>query len=161
MTTPRTEQTGLATNHTTSFNFGRALAAWHRIASEIDLGDPEERAAFAVISGEVGEQTFSLLTTVLAEETRLGVLLAYWCACQCRSMRPHSVSREPHRRTDASEADLRRFVRPGPTGDVHHAKYVTLQMAEVSVPRKVIAAILTRLRKWAAKARAAPVPAVT
>ena len=44
---------------------------------------------------------------------------------------------------------------------VRHSKYVTFQMAEVAVPRKVFAAILTRLRQWAAKARAGPVPAVT
>lgn len=44
---------------------------------------------------------------------------------------------------------------------VRHSKYVTFQMAEVAVSRKVFAAILARLRKWAAKARAGPVPAVT
>ena len=44
---------------------------------------------------------------------------------------------------------------------VRHAEYVIFQMAEVTVPRKVFAAILTRLRKWAAKAGAGPVPAVT
>jgi hypothetical protein len=42
---------------------------------------------------------------------------------------------------------------------VHHARYVIFQMAEVAVPRKVFAAILARIRRWAAKARAAP-PAV-
>ncbi len=44
---------------------------------------------------------------------------------------------------------------------VRHSKYVTFQMAEVAVPRKVIAAILAGLRKWAAKAGAAPLPAAT
>ena len=36
-----------------------------------------------------------------------------------------------------------------------------IQIAEVAVPREVFAAILTGLRHWARKARAAPVPAVT
>ena len=39
--------------------------------------------------------------------------------------------------------------------------WVTFQMAEVAVSRKVFAAILARLRRWAAKARAGPVDAVT
>jgi hypothetical protein len=42
---------------------------------------------------------------------------------------------------------------------VRHARYVTFQLAEVAVCRKVFAAILARIRRWAAKARAAP-PAV-
>ena len=42
-----------------------------------------------------------------------------------------------------------------------HSRYVIFQMAEVAVPRKVFAAILARLRRWAAKARAGPVDAVT
>ena len=44
---------------------------------------------------------------------------------------------------------------------VRHSKYVIFQLAEVAAPRKVFAAILTRLRKWAAKARAGPMTAPT
>ena len=44
---------------------------------------------------------------------------------------------------------------------VRQSKYVTFQMAEAAVPRKIFAAILARLRKWAAKARAASLPAAT
>jgi len=44
---------------------------------------------------------------------------------------------------------------------VHHVRYVTFQLAEVAVPRKVFAAILARIRRWAAQARAGPVAAVT
>ena len=36
---------------------------------------------------------------------------------------------------------------------VHHARYVIIQLAEVAAPRKILAEILTRRRKWAAKAR--------
>jgi len=39
---------------------------------------------------------------------------------------------------------------------VHHARYVIFQMAEVAVPRKVFAAILARIRCWAAEVRAGP-----
>ena len=39
---------------------------------------------------------------------------------------------------------------------VRHARYVTFQMAEVAVPQKVFAAILGRIRQWAAMARAEP-----
>ena len=42
-----------------------------------------------------------------------------------------------------------------------HARYVVFQMAEVAVPRQLFAAILGRIRQWAAKARAAPPEAVT
>ncbi len=44
---------------------------------------------------------------------------------------------------------------------VRHSKYVTFQMAEVAVPRKIFAAILARLRRWAVKAGAAALPAAT
>ena len=44
---------------------------------------------------------------------------------------------------------------------VTHARYVIFQMAEVAVSRKVFAAILARLRRWAAKARTGPADAVT
>jgi hypothetical protein len=44
---------------------------------------------------------------------------------------------------------------------VRHSKYVTFQMAEVAVPRKIFAAIVARLRRWAAKAGAAALPAAT
>ena len=37
---------------------------------------------------------------------------------------------------------------------VRHARYVTFQMAEVAVPRKVFAAILGRICQWAAMGRA-------
>ena len=40
---------------------------------------------------------------------------------------------------------------------VRHARYVTFQMAEVAVSRKVFAAILGRIYQWAAKARAGPI----
>ena len=33
---------------------------------------------------------------------------------------------------------------------VHHARYVTFQLAEVAVPQKVFAAVLTRIRRFAA-----------
>ena len=39
---------------------------------------------------------------------------------------------------------------------VRHARYVTFQMAEVAVPQKVFAAILGRIRQWAAMGRAGP-----
>ena len=44
---------------------------------------------------------------------------------------------------------------------VRHARYVTFQLAEVAVPRKVFAAILVRIRRWGAQARDGPVAAVT
>ena len=44
---------------------------------------------------------------------------------------------------------------------VRHSKYVIFQLAEVTAPRKVFAAILTWLRKWATKARAGPMTAPT
>ena len=44
---------------------------------------------------------------------------------------------------------------------VTHSRYVIFQMAEVAVSRKVFAAILARLRRWAAKARTGPADAVT
>ncbi len=41
---------------------------------------------------------------------------------------------------------------------VHHARYVTFQLAEVAVPRRLYLAILERIRRFAAlSARAAPV----
>jgi hypothetical protein len=41
---------------------------------------------------------------------------------------------------------------------VHHARYVTFQLAEVAVPRRLYRAILERIRRFAAlSARAAPV----
>ena len=39
---------------------------------------------------------------------------------------------------------------------VRHARYVTFQLADVAVPRKVFAAILARIRHWAAETRAGP-----
>ena len=43
---------------------------------------------------------------------------------------------------------------------VRHARYVSCQMAEVAVPRRLYRAILARIRRWAAKGRAGPVAAV-
>ena len=43
---------------------------------------------------------------------------------------------------------------------VRGSRYIRFQLAEVAVPRKVYAAILDRIRRWAAKARAAPTLAV-
>jgi hypothetical protein len=39
---------------------------------------------------------------------------------------------------------------------VRHARYVTFQLAEVAVPRKLFASIVARIRQWAIKARAGP-----
>jgi len=39
---------------------------------------------------------------------------------------------------------------------VRHARYVMFQLAEVAVPGELFAAILRRIRQWAAKARAGP-----
>ena len=39
---------------------------------------------------------------------------------------------------------------------VRHARYVIFQLAEVAVPEKIFAAILSRIRRWAKKARAGP-----
>ena len=41
-----------------------------------------------------------------------------------------------------------------PDGMVHHTRYVAFQLAEVTVPRKVFAAIPGRIRQWATEARA-------
>lgn len=41
---------------------------------------------------------------------------------------------------------------------VRRSRYIRFQLAEVAVPRKVFAAILSRIRRWAAAARAGPVP---
>ena len=43
---------------------------------------------------------------------------------------------------------------------VRHARYVTLQMAEVAVPRKVFAAILGRICQWATGAQAGAIAGV-
>ncbi len=41
---------------------------------------------------------------------------------------------------------------------VHHARYVTFQLAEVAVPRRLYRAVLERIRRFAAQApRAAPI----
>ena len=40
---------------------------------------------------------------------------------------------------------------------VHHARYVIFQMAELWVSTNLFAAILARIRRWAAKARAGSV----
>ncbi len=39
---------------------------------------------------------------------------------------------------------------------VRHARYVIFQLAELAVPEKIFAAILSRIRRWAKKARAGP-----
>ena len=41
---------------------------------------------------------------------------------------------------------------------VHHSRYVTFQLAEVAVPRRLYRAVLERIRRFAAlSARAAPI----
>ena len=42
-----------------------------------------------------------------------------------------------------------------------HARYVTFQMGEVAVPRKVFGPILGRICQWAVKARAGPAEVAT
>ena len=55
---------------------------------------------------------------------------------------------------------LVRLIKTGAQA-AHHAWYVMFQMVGVAVPRKVLAAILTRIRCWAAEARAGLETALT
>ena len=47
------------------------------------------------------------------------------------------------------------LIKTGAKGG-RHARYVTFQLAEVAIPRKVFAAVMGRIRQWATEARAGP-----
>ena len=79
----------------------------------------------------------------------------------CRTERPRQISETQGKRVMSPfSAILVKLIKTG-AKVVRHSKYVTFQLAEVAGPRKVFAAILARLRRWAAKARAGPLTMAT
>jgi hypothetical protein len=98
-----------------------------------------------------------------------------WTRLSCHSFDANQVRLQLHMLADNMGNFLRRIALPASVKHwtlttlreklikigakmVHHARYVTCQLAEVAIPRRVYRAILNRIRRFAAiPPRAAPI----